>query len=78
MENFPVTAPFHPGLIPGQHHWPEWPTDPDSSPGQTRMWPGLIKVEVCPEANIMGMTNWFCGMAKITCKSKRYTSKLKL
>ena len=39
-----------------QHHWPRWPTDPDSNPGQTLMWPGLIKVQAYAETYISGTT----------------------
>ena len=33
-------------------HRPKWPTDPDSNPDQTRMRPGLIKVEAYAEIYI--------------------------
>ena len=44
------------GLKPGQDYWPGWPTDPDTNPGQTRMWPGLIKIEACAETYMLSTT----------------------
>ena len=38
-----MTCICTPGLKPGHHHQPRWPIDLDSNPGQTQMWPGLIK-----------------------------------
>ena len=45
-----------------QHHWPGWPTDPDSNLNQTCMWPSLFKIEAWAKAHISGMTTWFCGV----------------